>query len=314
MLDQIVWKDNPRYTRLRHYAALTTRSCFRSFTVEGRENLPKDGAVMLGPNHCAAFMDPMTVLAGTDRAVGFGARSDVFANPKTRSLLYWMRILPIARERNGLQEVTKNYEIFDEIVECMGHGLAFCLFSEGRHRAERGMLPVKKGIFRVAKQAVDTLDMPVYVVPMGLDYEHFFRTQCRAAVRIGEPIDVGAFFAARPGMPEGDVYRELCAELQERDLALIGRIPERRHDRILLRILVSILLLPLFAVCAAGGILIWLPHLIIMSRIKDKAWYHSVRFLLHLIFPLFWPFDIGFGRILGYWQDLFEDVKGKKAE
>ena len=307
-----IWEKYPGYELVRRYAALTVRTCFRSLTVEGREHIPTDGVLLLAPNHCATLMDPMTTLYGFKAAVGFGARSDIFANPKTAKILYWLRILPIARERNGLSEVAKNLEVFDEIVDCLAHDMPFCLYAEGRHRAERGMLPVKKGIFRVAKQALDQLDVPVRVLPMGLDYEYFFRGQGRAAIRFGEPIDVGEYFASHADMTEADIYRELCNELRERDLALIGRIPERRHGRILLRILASILMLPVFVVCAVGSILIWLPQAIIVSRLKDKAWTHTVRFVLHLALPLFWPFHIFFERILRYWMELVEDLKTRR--
>lgn len=305
-----IWERYPGYELLRRYARWSLRSCFRSMTVEGREHIPTDdGALLLAPNHCATLLDPMSTLYGFDAAVGFGARSDIFANPKVARMLYWLRILPIARERNGLSEVAKNFEVFDEIVDCLAHDMPFCLYAEGRHRPERGLLPIKKGIFRVAKQAVDALDKPVRVLPMGLDYEYFFRGQGRAAIRFGEPIDVGEFFAAHADLPEAEVYRLLCEELRDRILALIGRIPERRHGRILLRILASILMLPVFVLCAAGSILIWLPLLIIMSRIKDKAWTHTVRFVLHMLFPVLWPFHIFFERILRYWLELAEDLK-----
>ncbi|MCR4860385.1 MAG: 1-acyl-sn-glycerol-3-phosphate acyltransferase [Bacteroidales bacterium] len=308
------WEKDKGYNRLHGYANIVTRSCFRGIKVEGLENLPKDGAVLLAPNHVAAMMDPMLVLLlrkGREGAVGFGARSDIFAKPKVGRFLRWLRIMPIARERNGLSEVTKNYDTFDEIVECIGHGTPFCLYAEGTHRPERGMLPVKKGIFRVARLACEKLDKPVYVVPMGLDYEYFFRAQGRAAVRVGEPIDIRAEFACREeaGMPEGDIYRELCQKLREADLAMIGRTPERNHGNRLLRTLLALLGLPLFVLCAAGSILIWLPHAIIMSTMQDKAWYHTVYFALHFLFPILWPFSIGFGRLLNFYRNLIEDFK-----
>ena len=310
-----IWENYPGYKLVRLYSALIVRSCFRSVTVEGREHIPADGgALLLAPNHCATLMDPMMTLYGYKAAVGFGARSDIFANPKTARKLYWLKILPIARERNGLSEVAKNFEVFDEIVDCLAHDMPFCLYAEGRHRAERGMLPVKKGIFRVAKQALDELGKPVRVLPMGLDYEYFFRGQGRVAVRFGEPIDVGEYFASHADLPEAEIYRSLCEELRNRDLALIGRIPERRHDRINLRILASILMLPVFLVCAVGSILIWLPQAIIVSRLKDKAWTHTVRFVIHMLLPVFWPFHIFFERILRYWLELVEDLKKKPSE
>ena len=304
-----IWEEYRGYFLLRRYAALCTRSCFSSVRIEGTENIPTDGAVIVAPNHCCALMDPMVVMLAYKDKIGFGARSDIFANPRTGAILRWLRILPIARERNGLSEVAKNFDIFDEIVDCLAHDVPYCLYSEGMHRAERGMLPVKKGIFRIAKLAVERIDKPVYVVPMGLDYEYFFRTQGRVAIRIGEPMNMTELFAAAADRPEGDVYRDLCTDLRERILALIGRIPERRHGQKLLRALAGLVLLPLFLVCAVAGFPIWLTHAILLARMKDKAWSHTLRFILHLVLPIFIPFDIGFGRILNLYRNLVEDLK-----
>jgi 1-acyl-sn-glycerol-3-phosphate acyltransferase len=304
-----IWEDYKHYKSVRAYGDLTTRSCQRCISVEGLENIPKDGAVILAPNHCAALMDPMMILAAIPGVIAFGARSDIFKKPSAARALRWLRIVPIARERNGLAEVAKNFEIFDEIVECLEHDVPFCLFSEGMHRAERGMMPVKKGIFRLAKMAVDRLGKKVYVVPVGLDYEDFFQGQRRTAVRVGEAIEIGAAFKESREENEAVIYRELCVELRERILTLIGRIPERRHDRKWLRLLGAVVSLPLFAVCAVGSVLIWLPHLIIMSRIKDKAWNQTVRYVMHLIFPVFWPFHICFERLLNFYRDLIADFR-----
>ena len=306
-----IWEKYPGYDLVHLYSKLISYSCFSHISMEGLENLPKEGAVLIAPNHVAAMMDPMLVMLICPGPVAFGARSDIFANPKIAKILRWLRIVPIARERNGLSEVAKNYEIFDEIVDCLDHETPFCLYAEGTHRPERGMMPVKKGIFRIAKIACEKLDKPVWMVPMGLDYEDFFGAQGRAAVRIGEPIDIRAEFARREaaGMNEGEIYRELCQMLREADLSLIGRIPERRHDRKLLRCLLAVLSLPLFALCAAGSILIWLPHVIILSGMKDKAWSHTVRYVLHMLFPILWPFAIVFERLLRFYRNLIEDFK-----
>ena len=150
---------------------------------------------MLAPNHRCALMDALLVLLTGHRPIGFGARMDIFRKPKIAAALRWLRILPIARERDGLKEVIRNYDTFDEITECFEHGLPFCLFSEGAHRPEHGMMPVHKGIFRVARIASEKLGCPVYIVPVGLDYEYFFRQGGRAAVRIGEPFEVNEFMA-----------------------------------------------------------------------------------------------------------------------
>ena len=172
------------------------------------------------------------------------------------------------------------------------------------HRAERGMLPVKKGLFRVAKMASDHLGKPVYIFPIGTCYEDFFRGQTRVRMRVGEPMEIGAEFARRADLPEAEVYRELCEELRERVIALIGEPIERRR-RSWFHIPAALLSLPLFAVCAVGSLPIWLPYLLIMHRMKDKAWSHTVRYGLHFVLPIFIPFHIGFERLLNFYRDLF---------
>ena len=299
-----IWEKHRGYKVARAYADFITRTCFRSLRVEGLENIPRGSAVLLAPNHCATLMDPLLQMQ-IPGPIGFGARSDIFKNPKTARLLRWMRIVPLARERNGLAEVAKNFEVFKEIIDCLDHGMPFCMYAEGTHHPAPGMLPVKKGLFRIAKMASDQLGKPIYIVPIGSNYEDFFRGQTRVRMRIGEPMEIAREFARREGKTEAEIYHELCEQLRERDLALIGGPMPRRQDPKALRVAGAVLSLPLFAVCAAGALPIWLPYLLIMRGMQDKAWAHTVRFGLHFALPLFIPFHIGFERLVNFYRNLF---------
>jgi 1-acyl-sn-glycerol-3-phosphate acyltransferase len=299
-----IWEQYPWYNFLLGYVRLMTRSCFRSVRSEGVEHIPRQGAVLLAPNHCATLMDPLMQLQLT-KPIGFGARSDIFAKPRTARILRWLRIVPLARERNGLAEVAKNFEVFDEIIDCLDHDVPFCMYAEGMHRAERGMLPMKKGIFRIAKMASEKLGRPVYIVPIGTNYEDFFRGQTRVRMRVGEPMEITQELARREGKPEAEIYRELCEDLRARDLALIGDPMTRKRLPRAIRVMLSVLSLPLFALCAVGALPISLPYLIIMRGMKDKAWSHTVRFALHLVLPLFVPFHMGYERLLNSYRELF---------
>ncbi len=304
-----VWEYDRFYAFMRPYVDWTARLCFRSVRIEGRDRIPADGAILFAPNHCAAMMDPLLVLQLHKGSVAFGARSDIFANPLMAKVLRFLRIVPIARERNGMSEVAKNFAVIDEIVECLGHGVPFCLFSEGTHRPERGMMPVKKGIFRIARKAADELDVPVRIVPVGIDYEDFFQGQRRMCIRVGEPIDIGAYVAQRPEATDAEIYSSLCKELRERILALIGRIPERRHDRIGRRILLLVLSLPLFLLCGVLSCLIWIPDLILTAIQEDKAWAYTTHFGCRFLLPVLWPFHTVFERLRNDYCDLIDDLK-----
>ena len=58
------------------------------------------------------------------------------------------------------------------------------------------MLPLSKGIFRIALQAKELLgDTPLYIVPMGIRYGNFFRFRSSVRVQVGNPINVGEIIA-----------------------------------------------------------------------------------------------------------------------
>ncbi len=299
-----IWEKHRGYKIVRAYTDFITRTCFRSIRVEGLENIPRGEAVLLAPNHCAALMDPLIQLQ-IPGLIGFGARSDIFKNPTAAKFLRWTRIVPLARERNGLAEVAKNFEVFKEIIDCLDHNVPFCMYAEGTHNPAPGMLPVKKGVFRIAKMASEQLGRPVYIVPIGTNYEDFYRGQTRVRMRIGEPMEIAQEFERREGMAEAEIYRALCEQLRERDLALIGERTAPRQGPKALRIAGAVLSLPLFALCAVGALPIWLPHLLIMRGMEDKAWAHTVRFALHFALPLFIPFHIGYERLLNFYRKLF---------
>ena len=304
-----IWTRSFWYGIGRYYVDFCTRASFSSVKVEGREKIPADGAVMFAPNHRCALMDALLVLLISHRPIGFGARMDIFSKPKIAAALRWLRILPIARERDGLREVIRNYETFDEITECFAHGMPFCLFSEGRHRAEAGMLPVHKGIFRVARIASEKLGCPVHSVPVGLDYEYFFRQGGRAVVRIGEPFEINEFMDRHRSDSDARMWKSLCDELQGRLLSLIDRMPERRHDLLALRIPAALLSLPVFAVCAACALPIWLPSCLLLRKMKDKAWTHTVYYAFRLLLPLFIPFQWLSSQLLNFYYRLIKDLR-----
>ena len=138
-----IWEEYRGYRPCRWHVNNSTRGCFSSIQREGLENIPRDGAVLLAANHCATLMDPLLQMQ-IPGPIGFGARSDIFKNPKTARLLRWMRIVPLARERNGLAEVAKNFEVFKEIIDCLEFGSASAAMLVAIHACSQDMPNVQQ--------------------------------------------------------------------------------------------------------------------------------------------------------------------------
>ena len=278
-----LWENSRPYSFGRIFTDACTRSLYWHFQVCGKENIPADGAVILSPNHTNTLMDALVMLRLQKGPIAFGARADLFQKgPRVARALHWLKIVPLARARDGAEALKQSQEIIDEIVDCLGHKVPFCLFPEGTHRPKRSLLPLKKGIFRIAAQAAQNLDVPVYVVPVGIEHESYYKAGRDIRVSYGEPIRI------TPDASSAD----FLAELTRRMRGLITWFPDDenyppavstwekgRHKSQLWRYL----LLPVWGVSALMSLPIWLPSEMLVARLKDKAWSNTVRYVFRLL-------------------------------
>lgn len=182
------------YKFLRPIIAYATFCHYATMVVKGRNNLPKSGHYILAPCHQSALMDPLNVLCVTTRDIVFLARADIFENPVAHFFLTFLKILPVYRIRDGKQNLSRNEAIFSTSEDVLVSGTPLCLMAEGTHNHQHRMLPLVKGMFRIAGSAQHRLDpTPLYIVPVGLDYDEYERPYSNVVVNIGQPIDVRQF-------------------------------------------------------------------------------------------------------------------------
>lgn len=286
-----IWENDLWYSVLRPYVDWCTRASFSSLEVKGRENIPTDGAVILAPNHCNTLMDALLVLQADRGPSSYGARADIFRKNSAARILRWLKIVPLARQRDGREALERNEDVFDEVVDVLEHDVPFCMFSEGTHRTKHSLQPLKKGVWRLATRTARKIDKPVYIVPVGLEYDDYFRYMKHARVSFGEPIRV---YADTP-------QEEVLPVLYQRISSLITFFPDdenyedsvrkwqeshKRQYNCLQqagRILLAILSLPFFLVFAILCCPMWITAWILDSKLKDKAWLNTMRFATKLV-------------------------------
>ena len=223
-----LYEKDWRYSLARIWCDDAIRSMFDHITSIGKENVPTDGAVILAPNHCNTVMDALVILQDWKDATLFGARADVFRKPLVGKILHFLRILPLPRARDGVKSVLENRTTIDEVVDCLDHGMRFCMFCEGAHRPMHSLLPLKKGIVRTALAANERFGKrkPVYIVPVGLDYQDYYRIKTPLRIRYGEAINVTGLVGSHPEMVESHIYRRLLDTLRCRMSSLITCLPD----------------------------------------------------------------------------------------
>lgn len=218
-----VEEKNLLYNITKPFVCFWVRRSYKKREVIGTENIPKDGSVIFAPNHCNTLMDALVILNATKEAKAFGARADLFNNKFLASFLHFLKIIPIVRKRDGIREVQKNNEIFETIVKVLESKMPFCIFPEGTHRTKHSLLPIGKGIWRVAKLAYERLGskQKIYIVPVGIEYSDYFHMRGRSLVSFGQAIEINEFIESRSDKTESDVQIELRQIIKDRISNLI---------------------------------------------------------------------------------------------
>jgi len=256
-----IWEYDRLYALLRPYVDFCTRCSYNSVKTSG--TLPSDGAVVLSPNHTNTLMDALVVLQSRKDRTVFGARADIFRKPKAAKALRFLKILPMARQRDGMETMMASYGTFDEIEDTLQHGVPFCMFPEGRHTPGRQVQPLRKGIARIARRSAEK--RKTYIVPAGINYAHFYRYRSAVELIYGKPMEV------TPDMDD----KTLLGELQTRMEGLVKPQAPRWRYRWWL--------IPLWPGAAVLSLPMWGIAELVCHKIKDKAFSNSVRYLVKLI-------------------------------
>jgi 1-acyl-sn-glycerol-3-phosphate acyltransferase len=141
-------------------------------------------------------------------------------------IMFFLRILPMVRQRDGLRNVLKNKDTEEIIVETLEHGVPFCIFPEGKHRAAHSLQVLGKGVFRAALSANARFGdkKPVYIVPVGIEYGDYFRYHSTSLVTYGKAINVTEFVKSLEVENEAQMIEPLRKELTKRMSELITYI------------------------------------------------------------------------------------------
>lgn len=210
-------EHTPIYEKSRLYSACLwvashyIHRSFRHYKCVGHERIPSDGALIFASNHCDSLMDPLAVLAIDGSTKVFVARADIFNSFVAHKILTFMKILPIHRMRDGLHNVIKTEDTIEKSIDVVEHNVNFCIFPEGRHRTMHSLLPFGKGLSRIALGSYRRLKdkKQIYIVPVGCEYNDYFRYRSTLLINVGEPINVSKYIEENEGMSENDLLQGL---------------------------------------------------------------------------------------------------------
>jgi 1-acyl-sn-glycerol-3-phosphate acyltransferase len=189
---------------------------YRRVIVFGRENINPDHHLIFAPNHQNALMDALAVLFTHKGQPVFLARADIFRKKPIAAILYFLKILPVYRIRDGYSSLKGNDEIFTKTIDVLKNKNGLVILPEGDHAGFRRLRQLKKGICRVAFQSDEEtgFTLNIKLVPVGLEFSNYSRFRQVLTVVYGKPVEVSEFYELYKKSPER-ALNELRTRLSE---------------------------------------------------------------------------------------------------
>lgn len=142
----------------------------------GKENIPKDGAILIVGNHKHLYDQCLTIVA-TKRYIRYMAKKEYFDNKKVAWFFKNTGCISVDRSKKD-DEATK------QALDTLNNAGAIGLFPEGtRNKTDQFLLPFKFGAVSMANKT------DAYLVPFGITGDYKFRSK-NLTIKYGEPFKI----------------------------------------------------------------------------------------------------------------------------
>ena len=131
---------------------------FYSVKCYGKENIPKEGKLILASNHIS-IVDPVMLIVKVPRTIHFMAKSEIFRRPFLNWFFRNMNAFPVRRGKSD--SAALNYAI-----SVLDNPWVFGIFPEGGTSCDRLPKKARSGVAYIARTTkADVLPVSIYMTP-----------------------------------------------------------------------------------------------------------------------------------------------------
>ena len=251
------------YSVLKVIVRLAAKIFCRKIIINNRKLLKEKGPMILACSHPNSFLDAVLMDILFEQPIWSLTRGDAFLNKRITKLFYKLKMLPVYRPSEGIENLSENYKTFDACFELFKRGEVVLIFSEGLCENEWHLRSLKKGTARVAYKCIEE-NIPLKILPVGINYSSFKRFGKNLFVNFGNIFTANDFDKT---LSDGAWNQAFNNKLQQEFRPLVFEIDkkDKAKQKELLEIRPSTLTKFLLAIPAAIG---WLAHVPLYLPIK----------------------------------------------
>jgi len=256
------------YAILKVIVRLAAKIFCRKIIINNRQLLKEKGPMILACNHPNSFLDAVLMDILFEQPIWSLTRGDAFLNKRVGNILFKLKMLPVYRPSEGVENLSENYKTFDVCIELFKRNQIVLIFSEGICVNEWHLRSLKKGTARLAYKCQQE-NIPLKILPVGINYSSFQRFGKNLFVNFGNLFATNDF---DKNLSDGVFYQVFNNKLQNELKPLVFEI--QKNDKIkqkrLLEIKPSLATKIVLAIPAAIGLLVHAP-----LYLPLKYWIHK---------------------------------------
>jgi len=251
------------YAILKVIVRLAAKIFCRKIIINKPGLLKEKGPMILACSHPNSFLDAILMDILFEKPIWSLTRGDAFLNKRITSLFYKLKMLPVYRPSEGVENLSENYKTFDACIELFKRGQVVLIFSEGLCINEWHLRSLKKGTARLAYKCQQE-NILLKILPVGINYSSFKRFGKNLFVNFGNIFTANDFDKS---LSDGAWNQVFNNTLQQELSPLVYEIKkeDKPKQTELLEIRIPPLTKILLAIPAAIG---WLVHAPLYLPIK----------------------------------------------
>jgi len=280
------------YSLLKQYARFAIKIYCTKIIVNKPEVLKLKGPLLFASNHPNSFLDGMILTTLMDQPLYSLARGDAFKKNWLNKFLRRLKLLPVYRTSEGIENLEHNYTTFDECRQTFKRNGMVLIFSEGKCENEWHLRPLRKGTARLAVTSWKQ-DIPLKVYPTAFNYSSFGKFGKEVHLFFGDPIDRSMVIQ---NDSDGKSLLAFNDQLNEQLKKLVYEI--NADDTLTIQKVFSIKLKPSFYFLLLPGLIGWILHapLFYLCKLLSESFRYSGHYdsvlsaMLLLSYPFYYLF------------------------